>query len=296
MGAAISGAPTTFSDRVLKFLERVEHRVASNPTEREAAFRLRYNAYRSVGFLKPRTDNRLYDPLYDDDPTAWISMSFVDGELAGTVRVNVGNAENAVLPGLQVFSDILAPRLRARQTIVEFTRLAAKISLSNVHPELPYVIMRPGFMAAQHLEADFAVATPREEHIAFYKRAFGAAVWCAPRDYPGLTAKLACMGRVQRRATGHRSALFVLQVHRGRTGSAFWGARSCSRRAFASSARTAADMLGRGGLESGLSGAFVDARALQTGSVEGVCVERRFAQANLASAAPAQKIPEADRD
>jgi hypothetical protein len=194
MGAAISGAPTTFSDRVLKFLERVEHRVASNPTEREAAFRLRYNAYRSVGFLKPRTDNRLYDPLYDDDPTAWISMSFVDGELAGTVRVNVGNAENAVLPGLQVFSDILAPRLRARQTIVEFTRLAAKISLSNVHPELPYVIMRPGFMAAQHLEADFAVATPREEHIAFYKRAFGAAVWCAPRDYPGLTAKLACMG------------------------------------------------------------------------------------------------------
>jgi hypothetical protein len=194
MGAAISGAPTTFSDRVLKFLERVEHRVASNPTEREAAFRLRYNAYRSVGFLKPRTDNRLYDPLYDDDPTAWISMSFVDGELAGTVRVNVGNAENAVLPGLQVFSDILAPRLRARQTIVEFTRLAAKISLSNVHPELPYVIMRPGFMAAQHLEADFAVATPREEHIAFYKRAFGAVVWCAPRDYPGLTAKLACMG------------------------------------------------------------------------------------------------------
>jgi hypothetical protein len=125
---------------------------------------------------------------------AWISMSFVDGELAGTVRVNVGTAENAVLPGLQVFSDVLTPRLRARQTVVEFTRLAANISLSSVHPELPYVIMRPGFMAAQHLDADFAVATPREEHIAFYKRAFRAALWCAPRDYPGLTAKLVCMG------------------------------------------------------------------------------------------------------
>jgi hypothetical protein len=64
-------------------------------SEREAAFRLRYNAYRRVGFLKPRPDNKLYDPLYDDDPMAWISMSFVDGELAGTVRVNVGTAENA---------------------------------------------------------------------------------------------------------------------------------------------------------------------------------------------------------
>jgi hypothetical protein len=194
MGVAISSAPTTFSDHVFKFLERVEHRVASNPVDREAAFRLRYDAYRRVGFLKARPEDKLYDPLYDDDPMAWISMSFVDGELAGTVRVNVGTAENAVLPGLQVFSDILAPRLRARQTVVEFTRLAANISLSSVHPELPYVIMRPGFMAAQHLDADFAVATPREEHIAFYKRAFRAALWCEPRDYPGLTAKLACMG------------------------------------------------------------------------------------------------------
>jgi hypothetical protein len=95
MGAVISSAPTTFSNHVCKFLERVEHRVASNPTEREAAFRLRYDAYRRVGFLKPRPDNKLYDPLYDDDPMAWISMSFVDGELAGTVRVNVGTAENA---------------------------------------------------------------------------------------------------------------------------------------------------------------------------------------------------------
>jgi hypothetical protein len=194
MGAAISSAPTTFSEHVLKFLERVEHRVASNPAEREAAFRLRYDAYRRIGFLMPRPDHKLYDPLYDDDPMAWISMSFVDGELAGTVRVNVGTAENAVLPGLQVFSDVLAPRLRARRTVVEFTRLAADISLSSVHPELPYVIMRPGFMAAQHLDADFAVAMPREEHIVFYKRAFHAALWCAPRNYPGLTAKLACMG------------------------------------------------------------------------------------------------------
>jgi hypothetical protein len=96
MGVAISSAPTTFSDHVFKFLERVEHRVASNPVDREAAFRLRYDAYRRVGFLKARPEDKLYDPLYDDDPMAWISMSFVDGELAGTVRVN-----NVVRTGVQ---------------------------------------------------------------------------------------------------------------------------------------------------------------------------------------------------
>ena len=54
--------------------------------------------------------------------------------------------------------------------------------------------MRPAFMAAEHFDADCAVGTPRAEHIAFYRRAFGATIWRQPRDYPGLTAKLACVG------------------------------------------------------------------------------------------------------
>jgi len=33
------------SDRVLRFLERVEHRIARTDCEREAAFQLRYDAY-----------------------------------------------------------------------------------------------------------------------------------------------------------------------------------------------------------------------------------------------------------
>ena len=200
MGAAINSSLSTLSDHVFKLLARVEHRVASNPADREEVFRLRHDAYRRIGFLKPRPDDKLYDPLYDDDPKAWITMTFVDGELAGTVRVNAGACENAVLPGLQAFAEILAPRLRERQAFVEFTRLASRLSLSEVYPELAYVIMRPGFMAAQHLDADFAVATPRAEHVAFYTRAFGAALWSAPRDYPGLTAKLACMGADYRAA------------------------------------------------------------------------------------------------
>jgi hypothetical protein len=89
---------------------------------------------------------------------------------------------------------VLAPKLSAGQTIAEFTRLAARLSLASIHPELAYVVMRPAFMAAEHFEADFAVGTPRAEHIAFYRRVFGASIWRPPRDYPGLTAKLACVG------------------------------------------------------------------------------------------------------
>jgi hypothetical protein len=194
MDWATGGVPSSFSDRVLRLLERAEHRVAKTPAEREAAFRLRCEAYQRIGFLKDGACDQLYDPRYDDAPTAWITTTFIDGELAGTVRINLGIDEDAILPGLQVFRDILGPRLSARQVIAEFTRLAAKLSLSNIHPELAYLVMRPAYMAAQHFDADVAIGTPRAEHVAFYRRAFGATLWCPPRDYPGLTAKLACVG------------------------------------------------------------------------------------------------------
>ena len=187
-----------FSDQVLRFLERVEHRVARSPWEREAAFRLRFEAYdrigQRIGFQKGSARDLLYDPLFDDDPHAFTTMTFVDGELAGTVRVNVGFDEHAMLPGLKLYADALAPILRAGQVIVEFTRLAAKLSISSVYPQLAYVIMRPAYMAAVHFDADFAVASPRPEHIPFYRRTFEGTIWCAPRVYPGFTVKAACMG------------------------------------------------------------------------------------------------------
>jgi hypothetical protein len=200
MSSVTVGPPHSFSDRVLRLLERVEHRVAKTPEEREAAFRLRFEAYQKIGFLQQSDAERLYDPRYDDAPNAWITTTFIDGELAGTVRVNIGTDENAILPGLQVFADVLVPRLSAGQVIAEFTRLAARLLLSRIYPELAYVVMRPAFMAAEHFDADWAVGTPRAEHIAFYRRAFGATLWRSPRDYPGLTAKLACVGSEYRLA------------------------------------------------------------------------------------------------
>jgi len=203
-----TGEVRGFSDQVFRFLERVEHRVAISPSEREAAFRLRCEAYRKIGFLTSDSIDKLYESLFGDDPHGRTTTTFVDGELAGTVRVNVGFDENAVLPGLQAFADVLVPRLRDRQVIVEFTRLAARLSLSSVYPQLAYVIMRPAYMAAAFFDADFAVASPRAEHIAFYRRTFGAEMWCPPRDYPGLTAKLACMAADYRGARSRIEARY----------------------------------------------------------------------------------------
>jgi hypothetical protein len=194
MGAQTAEATSRFSDRLLRFLERVEHRVAKAPADREAVFRLRYDAYLRNGLLEPRADGQLYDGGYDDAPNALITMTFIDGELAGTARVNVSADGSAMLPCFNVYPDVVAPPLRAGRVIVEITRLAAQLNLSSTYPELAYVALRPAYLAARHFNADFAVATPRAEHMAFYRRVFRFVPWCEPRDYPGLSAKFGCMG------------------------------------------------------------------------------------------------------
>ena len=204
---AAAGALPGFSDRVLKFMERVEHRVATTDCERREAFRLRYEAYARNALMAPEPDRRLFD-RYDNSENAWITMTFVDGELAGSLRVNVGVGVDADLPSLRVYPDVVTPRLKAGQVVVEYTRLAAKLSVSIAHPELAYVIMRPGYMAAEYFDADLAIATPRLEHMAFYKHVFGAVQWCEPREYPGLTAKFGCMGAEFRLARKNVEARF----------------------------------------------------------------------------------------
>ena len=191
---AAEGALPGFSDRVLRFLERVEHRIARTDCEREAAFRLRYDAYVRNGLMEPRSDRRLFDARYDNAANAWITMTFVDGELAATIRLNLGAGEESVLPSMGVYPDVVTPRLRAGLVILETTRLAANIEFSRSNPELAYVIMRPGYMAAEHFDVDLAVASPRLEHMAFYRRILQFVAWCEPRPYPGLTAKFGCMG------------------------------------------------------------------------------------------------------
>ena len=191
---AANGALPGFSDRVLRFLERVEHRIAKTDCEREAAFRLRYEAYVRSGLMGAQSDRRLFDARYDDDANAWITMTFVDGELAATTRLNLGRGEGSVLPSMAVYPDVVGPRLRAGHVILETTRLAANIEVSGSNPEMAYVAMRPGYMAASHFNVDLAVASPQLEHMAFYRRILQFNIWCAPRAYPGLTAEFGCMG------------------------------------------------------------------------------------------------------
>jgi len=189
MDVYLGGASLTFVERVLRLQERVTHRVAVSAAEREAVFRLRAEAYKRAGMIGHDAGQFLIDEKYDFGANAWITTTYVDGELAGTARVNLGNDPDAVLPSMQVYSDLVWPHLKQHRVLVELSRLAADFEMVKAFPQLAYLIIRPSFLAATHFDVDFAIAAPRAEHLAFYKRVFHFEPWATPRDYPGLTVR-----------------------------------------------------------------------------------------------------------
>ena len=187
-------AKSRFVDHVFSLLERVEYRRVETLAERDEAFKIRYDAYRRENFIEASHDERLYDAAYDESPNGSIFGVFIDGEMASTIRIHVARHEDEVLPSTAVFGDVITPRLRQGQAIVDSTRFATKLELSRKHPELAYVSVRLTWLAAEHGEVDYHLATTRVEHQAFYKRVFGHEAWCEPRDYPLLNRRVVCLG------------------------------------------------------------------------------------------------------
>jgi hypothetical protein len=192
MAASAALLPLGLADRVQLLLQRVEYRRADTDEDREAIYRLRYDAYLREGTIQPSFGRR-YSDAHDDDDNAWIVGTHVDGALASSFRVHVANADYPDMPANQVFKDFLEPEIAAGKVIVDPTRFVADPAMTRAYPELSYITVRIGHMAAEHFNADIVLATVRAEHQAFYRRVFGHSVACAPRPYPGLIKPISLM-------------------------------------------------------------------------------------------------------
>jgi hypothetical protein len=185
MSAIALNSTLSFSERVTHLLERVDYRRADSDEEREAIFRLRYDAYVREGAVKSALIERVADS-YDEARNAWTFGLYIDDQLASSFRMHVTSPGYPDLPATRVFSDMLAPEIEAGRTIIDPTRFVADHAVARRHPELPYVTVRLGYMAAEFFAADFVLATVRAEHQGFYKRVFGHKQVCPPRPYPAL--------------------------------------------------------------------------------------------------------------
>jgi N-acyl-L-homoserine lactone synthetase len=203
MGSVASSSypRSTFSDhadsgrgflaRVAQLLTRTECRRADSSEEREAIFRLRYQAYLREGAIPPNSSGTFSD-RYDETGNVHLFALYVDGELAASVRLHIASSERPECPTLEVFPDLLQPELDAGKILVDSTRFVADENLARLHRGLPYVTLRLTMLAAEYFGADHLLAAVREEHQAFYRRAFNHRLICGPRPYP-LLAKPICL-------------------------------------------------------------------------------------------------------
>lgn len=213
--SAVALATSSFADRVVQLLERVDYRRADTGEDREAIFRLRYDAYLREGAIKPSLNHR-YADTFDDLPNAWVFGIYLDGELASSIRLNVTSKDCWELPGLNVFSDLLMPEIEAGKILIDPTRFVTDHALARTYPELPYITVRLGWLAGEYFNADIILATVRAEHQAFYRRTFGHRPICPPRPYPSLEKPISLMmldypamvERVHRRYPFFRSTFF----------------------------------------------------------------------------------------
>ena len=212
---AFAEAPQTFLERVARLLERVDYRLAINDDEKDAIYRLRYDAYLREGAIGPSFSRRFQDK-FDETDNNWTYGFYIDGRLVSSIRMHIATSAYPDMPAGASFPEILGRELDAGQVIIDPTRFVIDWRASRAYPELRYVIVRLPFIACEFFRADTLLATVRTEHQAFYKRVFGHRVAAPARPYPALAKPISLMTldyvamkeRVRQRYPFFRSTFF----------------------------------------------------------------------------------------
>ncbi len=187
-----AGSNPGFSDLVVGLLGKIDARRADATEQREAIFRLRYDAYRRDGVI-PANPSASFSDAHDQTPNAYLIGLYIEGKLASSIRIHVASREHPDCPTLHVFPEYLQPELDAGKIIVDPTRFVADEGISRLHPALPYATLRLCHLAAEYFHADLALAAVRVEHQAFYRRAFNYQPLCEARPYPLLAKPISLM-------------------------------------------------------------------------------------------------------
>ena len=175
-----------FAQRIMKLMERVHYKRADSREDREAIFRMRYEAYLREGYISQNERGLFTDPD-DDRSNAWLIGCYIDGELAMSIRLHIAARPGDFLPVMKAFPDIVGPRLEAGGLIVDASRMATRLDLARAFPFLPYLAIRSWYMADGFFGADYITAACRPEVAGAYRRMCGAVEWAPPRPYPPLT-------------------------------------------------------------------------------------------------------------
>ena len=173
-------------------LNHVDYRLARTPQEKDEIYHLRYRAYLREGAVEPSASQRVTDH-HDSAPNVWTFGVYINGELYSSVRISVLTSEWRMSFSVDIFGELLNPRLDRGETIIDPARFVADPDKVKRFPELPYVTLRLAYLACEYFNADVGLAIVRAEHQAFYRRVFMHKTIAEPRFLPGLLKPVGLM-------------------------------------------------------------------------------------------------------
>lgn len=174
-----------FNERLQAFTRQIECREPISEVERENIYKLRYQGYRRAGMLTPGAPEYFKD-RFDQTQNAKTFGLYLEGNLAGSIRIHVANRKVPIAPAMTVYSDYLQPLLDKDKILIDPTRHVVEATQARRFPKLPYATVRVAWMACEHYGADYVLATIPVPHQAFYRRIFGRTMTSEARTYPGI--------------------------------------------------------------------------------------------------------------
>jgi hypothetical protein len=155
--------------RALQKSAGFEHFLASTPTERNAVFRLRYDAYHAQGLIRARAKASLSDWQDFESSTAIYGIT-LHGTLVSTIRLSLISKSQKACATYSMFQDCLDPLLDGGRTILDGSRLAVSCGDSAARRCVAMYTLSLAASISVSVGADLGTIIARHSHVPFYER------------------------------------------------------------------------------------------------------------------------------
>ena len=168
-----------------------DHYLACTPSQMEAIFKLRYDAYYSQGLIYGNDEGSLSD-WQDDESTSSIYGIRLHGKLVSTIRMSVISRKQKACLTYSLFKDHCDPILDEGEKIADGSRLAVNCSNSALRRSVILYTLSLAAAFSASVGASRAAIIARHTHVPFYQR-YGFDLISGPFTYPGARASTCLM-------------------------------------------------------------------------------------------------------
>lgn len=167
------------------------HFLARTPEQRDAIYKLRYNAYFNEGLVPENPEGRLRDE-FDTAPDSAIFGVTLNGSLVSTIRLSLLRKDRKSSATYAAFGDYLDQLLDSDETVADGSRLAVCCDNSSARRSIILYTLRLAALYSASFSAHHGAISVRESHALFYQR-YGFRVLSEPRPYNGMVTPLSLM-------------------------------------------------------------------------------------------------------